>query len=34
MAVITDLAHGAPVVPYSSKTGNGTEDLVNAMFGK
>jgi GTP-binding protein len=34
MAVIIDLAHGAPVVPYSSKTGKGTEDLVNAMFGK
>ncbi|MGD1003118.1 MAG: ribosome biogenesis GTP-binding protein YihA/YsxC [Minisyncoccia bacterium] len=34
LAVITDLAHGAPVVPYSSKTGKGTEELVNAIFGK
>jgi GTP-binding protein len=34
IAAIADLAHGAPVVPYSSKTGNGTEELVNALFGR
>ena len=34
MAALIDLAHGAPVVPYSSKTGKDTEELVNALFGK
>lgn len=34
MQVITDLAHGLPVVPYSSKTGAGVEVLVNQLFGK
>jgi GTP-binding protein EngB required for normal cell division len=34
IASITDLAHGAPVVPYSSKTGKGTEELVNALLGR
>jgi GTP-binding protein len=34
LAAITDLAHGTPVVPYSSKTGKGTEELVNALFGR
>ena len=34
LAAITDLAHGAPVVPYSSKTGKGTEELVNALLGR
>jgi len=32
LAIITDLAHGAPVIPYSSKTGVGAEALVNAIF--
>lgn len=32
LAVITGLAHGAPVIPYSSKTGRGMEELVNAIF--
>jgi GTP-binding protein len=34
MQTITDLAHGLPVVPYSSKTGVGVEELVNQLFGK
>jgi len=32
LAAIIDLAHGAPVIPYSSKTGEGVEKLVNAIF--
>jgi GTP-binding protein EngB required for normal cell division len=32
LGVITDLAHGAPVIPYSSKTGKGAEELANAIF--
>jgi GTP-binding protein len=32
LQTITDLAHGAPVVPYSSKTGKGVEELVNKIF--
>ena len=34
MAAITDFAHGLPVIPYSSKTGRGAEELVNALFGR
>ncbi len=34
MQTIADLAHGLPVVPYSSKTGVGVEELVNQLFGK
>lgn len=34
LAAITDLAHGAPVIPYSSKTGRGAEELVNQLFGR
>jgi GTP-binding protein len=32
LQVITDLAHGLPVVPYSSETGKGVEELVNKIF--
>ena len=32
LQAITDLAHGAPVVPYSSKTGEGVEKLTNTIF--
>ena len=34
MQAITDLAHGLPVIPYSSKTGAGVEELTNRLFGK
>jgi GTP-binding protein len=32
MQTIIDLAHGLPVVPYSSATGAGVEELVNKIF--
>lgn len=32
LQTIIDLAHGLPVVPYSSKTGKGVEELVNKIF--
>lgn len=32
LQTIIDLAHGLPVVPYSSKTGTGVEELVNKIF--
>jgi len=34
LTVITDLAHGAPVIPYSSVKKIGVEELVNALFGR
>ena len=34
MQAITDLAHGLPVIPYSSKTGVGVEELIHRLFGK
>ncbi len=32
LQTIIELAHGLPVVPYSSKTGKGVEELVNKIF--
>jgi GTP-binding protein len=32
LQAITDLARGLPVIPYSSHTGQGVEELVNALF--
>jgi GTP-binding protein len=34
MAAISDLAHGLPVIPYSSKEKIGTDELTNQLFGK
>jgi GTP-binding protein len=34
LQTIIDLAHGIPVIPYSSKTGGGVEELVNQLFGR
>ena len=34
LRTITDLAHGLPVIPYSSKTGQGAEELTDRLFGR